>query len=120
MDFEIVWSKRSQKDVESIIRYLKENWPEVVLLNFQAAIFSKIEIIFQLHNIGLSTENDLNKRSIPITKHTRLFYKIGKRKITIVTLFDTRQNPKKLKKIGVAEPIEPYGLPEYINPLGAV
>ncbi len=36
-------------------------------------------------------------RKCVITKQTTLFYKFDKKQIKIVTIFDTRQNPKKLK-----------------------
>ena len=36
-------------------------------------------------------------RSISITRHNRLYYKVEKNTIKVITLFDTRQNPSKNK-----------------------
>jgi len=109
MAYKIVWSKRSQREFDNIVKYLLENWSQHVFSNFLSEVDDKVILISDSHEIGTIVKKNRNKRSIIITPHTRLYYKIGKEKITIITLFDTRQNPKKLKKMGLAEPIIEYG-----------
>ena len=103
-----MWSRLSQKDLENIVKYLTENFPEKSVLHFQDLLTFKLDLIARSPEIGQIVKNDAFKRSLQITKLTRIFYKIGKDEIKIVTLFDLRQDPGKLKSMGLAEPLISY------------
>lgn len=93
----IIWSPLSENDFISILDYLQINWNEKVVSDF-------IDINEDV--IGQITTNPtqfpiINKkkqiRKCVITKHNTLFYRDRKESIDILRIFDTRQDPHKLK-----------------------
>ncbi|MDD2304407.1 MAG: type II toxin-antitoxin system RelE/ParE family toxin [Prolixibacteraceae bacterium] len=93
----IIWSPLSENDFISILDYLQINWNEKVVSDF-------IDITEDV--IGQITTNPtqfpiINKkkqiRKCVITKHNTLFYRDRKESIDILRIFDTRQDPHKLK-----------------------
>ena len=93
----IIWSPLSEKDFASILDYLQTNWNDKVVSDF-------IEITEGV--IGQIASNPtqfpvINKkkqvRKCVITKHNTLFYRDRKENIDILRIFDTRQDPYKLK-----------------------
>ncbi len=91
-------SKRTKNKLEKLLEYLEINWSEKVKKEF----IEKLD-----HSLSLIQENpDSFKKSniigglhkCVITKQTTIYYRYDNKNIYIVTLFDNRQNPKKLKK----------------------
>ncbi|WP_318350528.1 type II toxin-antitoxin system RelE/ParE family toxin [Aquipluma nitroreducens] len=93
----IIWSPLSEKDFESILEYLDDNWGDKVVNQF-------IEITEKLID-----QISLNPRQFPIihrkkkvrkciiTRHNALFYRDRKDYIDILRIYDSRQDPQKLK-----------------------
>ena len=93
----IIWSPLSENDFISILDYLQTNWNDKVLSDF-------IDLTEGI--IGQIAANPtqfpvINKkkevRKCVITKHNTLFYRDRKEHIDILRIFDTRQDPRKLK-----------------------
>ena len=91
-------SKRTKNKLEKLLEYLEINWSEKVKKEF----IEKLD-----HSLSLIQENpdSFQKSNIigglhkcVITKQTTIYYRYDNKNIYIVTLFDNRQNPKKLKK----------------------
>jgi plasmid stabilization system protein ParE len=85
----IVWSPLSEKDLESIIGYLHSNWDDKVVHEF-------VEITDKLVN-----QISNNPKQFPIIHsrkmHNTLFYRDRKEYIDILRIYDTRQDPKKIR-----------------------
>jgi plasmid stabilization system protein ParE len=93
----VIWSPLSEKDLEAILGYLQNNWDDRVVHSF-------IEITDKLVN-----QISINPKLFPVihekrrirkcvlTKHNSLFYRERKDYIDILRIFDTRQDPRKLK-----------------------
>jgi plasmid stabilization system protein ParE len=97
MPKQVIWSPQSESDLLQILDYLHKNWELNVLIKF-------IDIIDELIN-----QITLNPRQFPviqkrkkirkcvITKHNSLFYRERKEFIDILRIFDSRQDPHKLR-----------------------
>lgn len=97
MPKKLIWSPLAVTDFDNVLNYLKENWNEQVVLKF----INEIEII--VSNIAKEPKQfplvnkKLKVRKCVVSKHNTLFYKENKDAIAILRIFDTRQNPNKLK-----------------------
>jgi len=97
MAYKIVWLKRSIKKLKNIILYLEENWSKKVSEEFLNLINYKLLILSGNPQIGMRSEKKPEVRKILIAKQIYLFYSTKNNCIKILTLFDNRQNPEKLK-----------------------
>lgn len=70
-------------------------WNEEIALRFIELVEHKIQIIVKHPYTGLRSGNHADIRSVSITKHNRLYYKICEDWLEIVNIFDTRQHPGK-------------------------
>lgn len=95
MALPIVWTKNAIEDYQQIIDYLLQAWPLFVAENFVSTIEIRTKTLSKFPLLGLSSKKEQGVRSIVITKHNKLFYRISPDKIEILTIFDTRQNPEK-------------------------
>jgi plasmid stabilization system protein ParE len=96
---EIIWSSEAKDDLENITDYLMFYWGTEVTSKFllhtekiigQIAINPKQYPIFSRHK---------RIRKCVLTKQNSIFYRVKAKKIEIVRIYDTRQNPNKLKII---------------------
>jgi plasmid stabilization system protein ParE len=92
---EIRWSKNAIWDYRNVVDYLLAEWNEDIALRFMELLEHKIQGIAKHPFTGLCSKNDPDIRSVSITKHNRLYYKITKDWLEIVNIFDTRQHPDK-------------------------
>jgi len=80
--------------------YLLENWNIKTRDKFISKLTEKIkQISLQPDSCSKSSEFE-NLYKCVVTKHTTFYYRIlaDRKEIEIITIFDTRQNPDKLKK----------------------
>ncbi|MBS1545519.1 MAG: type II toxin-antitoxin system RelE/ParE family toxin [Bacteroidetes bacterium] len=84
-------------DLRSIFDYLTENWTQREIRNFARKLDKRLELISVNPNLFPRTTRRRNVRKSVLTKHTVIYYKTSNNVVTIVTLFDPRQNPKKLR-----------------------
>jgi plasmid stabilization system protein ParE len=94
MAAEIRWSANAIADYNNVVDYLLLEWDEGIALRFIEVLEHKIQLIIKHPYTGLSTKV-ANIRSVSITKHNRLYYRIWDKKLEIVNIFDTRRDPDK-------------------------
>jgi len=97
---EIILSPLAEKKLDLLIEYLEKEWG----VNSKVIFLKKLETEFKL----LSTHPYRCKKTMTfpnlfnciVTKQTSAIYKVNDSKslIEVVTFFDNRQDPKKLKK----------------------
>jgi plasmid stabilization system protein ParE len=93
----LIWSPLAEKDFLNILEYLQDNWGDKVLGNF-IEITNKMIGQIILNPKQFPTINKKHKvRKCVLTKHNSLFYKISPQSIHVLRIYDTRQDPKKLK-----------------------
>jgi len=97
MPKQVIWSPLAEKDFSDILDYLKHNWGEAILLRF-IDITEDLILQISLNNRQFPIINKKYKiRKCVLTKHNSLYYRDSKNQIEILRIFDTRQDPKKLK-----------------------
>lgn len=94
----VIISPQAKQDIESILVYLKENWHQKVIDDF----LLKLEIFYTIVNINPHVfgyySKSRNIRNYAITKQQIIYYRNRRKAVEIITVFDSRQSPSKLKK----------------------
>ena len=94
--YSVVWSEEAVKNLSKILLFLEENWTEKEIRKFVTKLEKLISIIEnQPETFPKAAKSDIHKAVL--TRQVTLYYNAGKDIIHIITLFDSRQNPKKLK-----------------------
>jgi len=94
----VVISKTAERKLDKLFEYLITEWSVKVKTDFVKKLDSSIEIIKNQPEIFPESKKGKSLRKCVITKQTTLFYRYNSKRINIVTIFDTRQNPNKLDK----------------------
>lgn len=93
----IVWSKRALSDLDEIICYLQENWTEKEIRKFSQKLDHLLEILqHQPYLFSESISISDTYRAV-LSKQVSIYYQVGNNEIQLITLFDNRQDPEKLK-----------------------
>lgn len=91
-------SRRTKNKLEKLLEYLEINWSEKIKKEFIKKLDHSLSLI-QQNPVSFPKSNIIGGlHKCVITKQTTIYYRYDKKNIYIVTLFDNRQNPKKLKK----------------------
>ena len=91
-------SKTAESKLEKLFDYLLAKWSLKVKNEFIEKLDKKIKIIKNQPESFPESERKKGLRKCVITKQTTLFYRFDAKAINIIAIFDTRQNPKRLKK----------------------
>jgi len=95
--YKLFWSDRALDDLQNIINYLNEKWTQKEIRNFVRRLDMRLELISGNPRLFPKTAKRKNIRRSVLTKHTVIYYQATENSVTIVTLFDPRQHPKKLR-----------------------
>lgn len=95
--YKVVWSSEAERNLASIIAYLESRWSQKEANDFLAKLRQQETIIsrYPLSYPLIDKEKDY-RRSV-FTKQITIFYKFEGEYVKIYYLFDTRQDPDKLK-----------------------
>ena len=92
-------SPQAKDDILKILDYLKQDWGQKVVDDF----LQKLDVFYQIILINPRLFSFYNKRKnirkYALTKQNVVYYRSRKNTVDIITVFDSRQNPKKIKKI---------------------
>lgn len=95
MAYKIRWTAIALEDYERVINYLIKMWSVNVAADFEEIVNKKLVNLSGQPYIGIASQKKPMVRSILLTKHNRLYYRITGHTIELLNIFDTRQNPKK-------------------------
>jgi|SRR4051812_7591237 plasmid stabilization system protein ParE len=95
--FKVIWSDQAKFNLQQIINYLENNWTKKEIKTFYMKLEKTISLISSNPELFRITNKRKNVRKCVFSKQTSIYYKVNDEEIFIVTLFDNRQNPKKLK-----------------------
>jgi len=90
MALKIIWNKRAVIHFDHTISYLAENWGQSVATRFVNQVYSSVEMLSELPELGAIQEPDKEIRAILITKHNRLFYRVKGTRLFILSFLDNR------------------------------
>ena len=94
----VIISRTAEKKLEKLFKFLLENWSLKVKSDFIKKLDKNINSIKANPESFPQSEKKVGLHKCVITKQTTLFYRYTTEEITIVTIFDTRQNPNKLNQ----------------------
>ena len=95
--YKLVWSDRALGDLRKIIDYLSENWTQKEIRSFAKKLDKRLEIISINPRLFPQTKKRKNVRRSVLTKQTVIYYESTRDTVSVISLFDPRQAPSKLK-----------------------
>jgi len=91
------WTEEAIQNLESIPNYLSSQWGEKEVSQFRKMLSRQIRLIQKFPLIFPSSYFSPRLRKAVLSKQTIIFYEIKEQFIYIVYLFNTLQNPEKIK-----------------------
>jgi hypothetical protein len=98
-DMDIIWSAKARITYFNVLDYLENNWTKKEIIWFNRKTELVINVVKRNPEIFPLSLKFKNIRKAIIDKNNSFFYEINKKdnKIYLLTFFDNRQNPEKLK-----------------------
>ena len=97
MNRKIRLSTRALRKLDNLLVYLEKEWTLKVKHSFIVKLDKSFQQIQKHPDSFPESDKVKGLRKCVITRQTTVFYKYTDTHIDIVTIFDTRQNPKRLK-----------------------
>ncbi len=95
--YKIIWTDEALDNLADIIEYLELRWTKREIRNFSRLLDQQVNLIRSNPELfPTSATSSLLRKSV-LTKQTTIYYRVDNNEIQIVTLFDNRKDPKKLK-----------------------
>lgn len=94
MAYEVILNKRFSDKMLRVLDYLEAEWGKRVANEFLNTIYTRIDMLQINPFIGAPTGIGA-VRSIHVTKHNRIFYRVKGKQVIILNLYDTRSNDRK-------------------------
>ena len=93
MAYKIIWLPHAQQRYSEIIGYLEKDWSQKEVGNF---VRFTNDLIGQIESNPLLFKkiSKSGLREAVLTKHNLILYRIKNDQIQLLTIFDTRQNPR--------------------------
>lgn len=95
--YKLLWSDTALADLQNIINYLIENWTQKEIKNFAIRLDKRLDLIINNPKLFPKSSKRKSIRRSVLTRQAVIYYQVKGRVVTIVTLFESRQNPKKLR-----------------------
>jgi len=99
MTKEVVLTPLAEKNYRNVIFYLFENWGSAVMNDFMHRFDVTCEFIANAPELYPSANVGKRVRKCVVTKHNIIYFRVNKTNIKVLMIFDTRQNPKKLRSL---------------------
>jgi len=98
VNLKVNFSKTAEKNLNDVLDFIEARWSEKSKKMFIMKFEKAISIIIM--NPEIFPKSSINKkyRKCVITKQSSLLYTFSSNEIRIHTIFDTRQDPNKIKK----------------------
>jgi len=95
----IIFSRRSKLQLEELVEYLEYRFSLLTKEKFISRLDSFVGLIQRDPEIFPKSKANKDVRKCVISKQTTLYYNFNNQEIRLLSLFDTRQDPTKIKKI---------------------
>jgi len=96
----IRWTEEATKNLEGIIVYLEANWTTQELSKFFLKFEKQLIILSNFPEAYSISQKSGRIHRCVFTKNLTIYYKVTDNSIFLLSLFDTRQDPAKLKSKG--------------------
>lgn len=94
----MILSKRASKKLNKLIEYFESEWSLKVKKDFIIKLDKALKQVQKYPDSCQQTDFVKGLHMLVVTKQISVFYRFDSKSITIVTVFDNRMNPEKLKK----------------------
>ena len=95
--YKLIWSDEALNNLKNIIDYLEYKWTKKEIKKFAKLFDKQVDLIVDNPLLFPKTDKSKDIRKSVLTKHTSIYYKINKYDIELLSIFDNRQDPEKLK-----------------------
>jgi len=95
--YKIIWTDEAYKNLQHIVSYLEKFWTSSEIRKFAKLLDKQLILIKKNPALYPYSNKSRQIRKSVLTKQTTLYYKVNDTEIYLVSLFDTRQSPEKLK-----------------------
>ena len=97
MSYVVTISERAEKNLDKVFEYLSDNWSVKVKNDFKEKLYKEVNHLRQNPYIYQPSNIKKGVRRCFISKHNAMYYKVKGKEVEIITIHDTRSNPKFLK-----------------------
>jgi plasmid stabilization system protein ParE len=94
----LVWTEKAQQKIGEVLEYIEREFGAKARQIFLEKTQDFTRILIEFPEMGTLEIKEKNLRGFQLTNQTRVFYRVKKNCIIILTLIDSRQNPKKRPK----------------------
>jgi len=91
----VVWTKTALRRLQEILFYIQEEFGDNAKMQFQSRARDFTGLLPDFPEMGTLEIKAKNLRAFQLTKQTRVYYRVKGGRITILTFFDSRQDPRK-------------------------
>ena len=95
--YKIIWSEEAINGLKKTVSYLEQKWTQKELYNFSRLLEKQLNIIKENPAIFPFSNRKKGVRKSVLSKQTSIYYKTDGDSIYILSVFDNKQNPNKLK-----------------------
>jgi plasmid stabilization system protein ParE len=95
MAYTVIVKKRFTKKVTVLLKYLEKEWGKKTAVTFENKLHKRILQLAGQPYMGKPSEVFTGVRSVLVTRHNRMYYRVRDNIIEIINLYDMRRNPKK-------------------------
>jgi len=93
----IRWTEEASDNLENIVKYLESNWSEKELKSFFLKLEKQLELISIFPQAYPLSAIAKKVHRCVFMENLSIYYTIDNEYIVLLSIFDTRQNPVKLK-----------------------
>jgi len=95
MAIKIEWTEPVLQDLKTIVDYIEKEWSEALADKFIELVKERIQTLSKHPYMGMASSKYKFVRSIKLSKHNKLYYRIENDTLVLLSIFDTRQHPGK-------------------------
>jgi plasmid stabilization system protein ParE len=95
MAFKVEWTEPVFRDLQVIVEYIDREWSRKAGDKYVAELKARVNVLSKQPFMGMPSMKDQSIRSIKVSKHNRLYYRIEEEKLVLLNIFDLRQHPDK-------------------------
>ncbi len=95
--YKLKWSLQARNDLKNIIDFISSNWSDKEVREFAKKLKKRINLIATFPAVFPKTLQKENIHRSVLTKNITIFYLEQDETVNIISVFDVRQNPSKLK-----------------------
>lgn len=95
---QVIISDFARDKIKHVLAYIENKWSADTRQKFAQKLYYCIKVIQENPEAFPRSEGNKRIHKCVITKQTTIFYKFNIRKIEIIAVSDTRQDPNKIKK----------------------